>query len=323
VFHVGAIFDAARSDMTQLMALQATDQEQTPSQLTFSVTSGALPSGLSLSPDGTWTGTADAVVSDTVSTFNVTVSDGIAETSKAFQIEIKAPIFEQLAGSGTWTAPAAMSLTVLVVGAGGGDSDCGYGGPGAGGGVVVHTAYTVTNGEAISYSVGPTPATGTQGSPSTFRGIIAMGGGAGGSGSGGANGGVICRGGSCGCCRSSDGSRETSTPDGGVAYEGFKAGNRYDNHYLWGSAGAGGAGGDGLGNHECGTGDSGADGGPGVYVAEFSSFGEDGYFGGGTKGSQGRCPCMNAYCCYSISSSHGKGRAYGGGNHAGLIILKY
>jgi hypothetical protein len=68
------------------ITLQANDPDN--DSLTYSLTSGSLPAGLSLSSAGVISGLASAVVSDTTSNFTVSVSDGDLAVSRSFSITI-------------------------------------------------------------------------------------------------------------------------------------------------------------------------------------------------------------------------------------------
>jgi hypothetical protein len=70
---LGTLQDGNRSS-TNLTSIVFTDEESTP---TVSVTSGTLPTGITLNSNGTWSGTANAEVSDTTYSFTVTATDGV------------------------------------------------------------------------------------------------------------------------------------------------------------------------------------------------------------------------------------------------------
>src|SRR6056300_330584 len=121
-----------------------------------SVTTGSLPSGLSMtSATGAITGTADAVGSDTTSTFTVTATGDEATATRQFKITIKAPIITSLTstGAGTFSVPSGVtSMNVLMV-AGGGSGGQSLGG-GAGAGGMLEGTITVTPGSSIAYNIG-------------------------------------------------------------------------------------------------------------------------------------------------------------------------
>jgi len=88
--------DRAASNLT---AVTATDSES--STITFSITTGSAPTGLTFNSNGTWSGTADAVNSDTTSNFTVTATDGGESVTRDYSITVEAelPAFTNAAGS--------------------------------------------------------------------------------------------------------------------------------------------------------------------------------------------------------------------------------
>ena len=127
-----SLFDSARDAGISAAALCGTT-----GGTAHSVTTGSLPSGLSMtSATGAITGTADAVGSDTTSTFTVTATADDASVTRQFKITIKAPLLTTITstGSGTFSVPSGVtSLNVMMVAGGGsGGSSLGSGG-GAGG----------------------------------------------------------------------------------------------------------------------------------------------------------------------------------------------
>ena len=120
------------------------------------VTTGSLPTGLSMtSATGAITGTADAVGSDTTSTFTVTATGDDGTATRQFKITIKAPILTSITstGSGTFSVPTGVtSMNVMMV-AGGGSGGQSLGG-GAGAGGMLEGTLTVTPGSSIAYNVG-------------------------------------------------------------------------------------------------------------------------------------------------------------------------
>ena len=157
------LFDSARSAGISAAALCGTS-----GGTAHSVTTGSLPTGLSMtSATGAITGTANAVGSDTTSTFTVTATGDDATATRQFKITVKAPVTTSITstGPGTFTVPTgATSATVMMV-AGGGSGGQSLGGGGGAGGMLEGTI-TVTPGSSIAYNVGA----GGQGSPrSTYR----------------------------------------------------------------------------------------------------------------------------------------------------------
>jgi hypothetical protein len=146
-----SLFDSGRGAGISAAALCGTS-----GGTAHSVTTGSLPSGLSMtSATGAITGTADAVSSDTTSTFTVTATADDASVTRQFKITIKAPVVTSITstGSGTFSVPSGVtSLNVMMVAGGGsGGSSLGSGG-GAGG--MLEGTITVTPGSSIAYNVG-------------------------------------------------------------------------------------------------------------------------------------------------------------------------
>jgi hypothetical protein len=237
---------------------------------TFSVSAGSLPSGLSMSAtDGAITGTANAVGSDTTSTFTVSCSSPEATATRQFKITIKAPTIQTFTSSTTFAVPSGLSsLNVLVVaGGGGGGSSTGFevGGGGGAGGYIYTPGHPVSPGSNQTVTVGgggtgtTNKGTGTEasewpsgnGSNSVFGSITATGGGVGGGqywqGSPGGSGG-----GEAG--NANDGS------GAGTGGQGNPGGQAYNSAASSTGAGGGGAGGAGTN----GSSNQGGPGGPGT-----------------------------------------------------------
>ena len=124
---LGTIYDSGRSGISITTGATDADGET----LTYSVSSGSLPSGLSISSStGTISGTASAVGSDTTSTFTLAVTDGNTTVTRIYSITIKAPVTETITSSQSWTVPTGVTSVAVRVAAGGG----GGGGGGSGGG---------------------------------------------------------------------------------------------------------------------------------------------------------------------------------------------
>ena len=163
--------------------------------ITYSITAGSLPSGLSISSStGMITGTAAAVGSNTTSTFTVSAATSSDTSTRQFSISVNAPVITSYTstGAGTFSVPSGLAtVNVLVVAAGGG-SGVDNGGGGGAGGLIYRPDFPVTPGGSVSYSVGDTagsssgpfpanPAVGQQGgNNSTFGSLTAQGGGGGG-----------------------------------------------------------------------------------------------------------------------------------------------
>ena len=86
---LGTLQDADRAG-SNLTTVAATDAEG--DSITFAVTSGSIPGGLTFNSNGTFSGTADSVGSDTTSTFTVTATDGSESASREYTITVNQPI---------------------------------------------------------------------------------------------------------------------------------------------------------------------------------------------------------------------------------------
>jgi len=147
------------------LSVQATDPSD---NLTYSISSGSLPSGVSLnSTTGAISGTLPDVASDTTYTFTITASDGVNSIPRQFSI----------------SSQAALIFEYLMTGGGGGGGG-GYNGGGGGAGGLLYGnmtkpfgSYSVTIGSAgIGASSGFEGSSGTN--TSAFS-LIAYGGGKG------------------------------------------------------------------------------------------------------------------------------------------------
>jgi len=296
----------------------------------FSVTTGSLPSGLSMtSSTGAITGTADAVGSDTTSTFTVTAVGDDATVTRQFRITVAAPVITTFNSTGTFTAVARTTISYIVVGGGGsggrgpGNQDTGKGGGGAGGmcvGTFTFPGSTPSPQLSIPVSIG---AGGSQAdySPGVYGNqgtntvltlpsvtVTANGGGGGGAsdnipgnnngrpgGSGGGGGG-----------RPSPGSGGSATQGSGTGYTGYgnSGGSAYPSD---GNASGGGGGGAGA-SGENGQGNSGGRGGNGGIGRQSDISGTATYYAGGGGGGNNNTS-QNA--TRSAGGSGGGGR----GNH--------
>mgnify|MGYP001294130570 CR=1 FL=1 len=293
---------------SSLTTVTATDDEG--DSITFSVTSGSLPSGITLNSNGTFSGNAGGVSSSTTSTFVVTASDGTNTSTRQYTITVN-PAFVQLSGSGTFTVPSGINTAeILIVGGGasGSRSPNVAGGGGGAGGIVHRSSYTFTatdKSSGIAYSVGAGGDGVGQGSGNGFDGgyrnggdttfaisggtITAKGGG-GGAGYGGnsphlsgfsaayyapSQGGS----GGGGAWESGTGASSNQGTFSGWTSYGNSGGNRASGENYSG-AGGGGAGGAGSNS----TAATGGAGGVGQLFSSFTAYGENGYFGGGGAG---------------------------------------
>ena len=127
---LGSFFDSTRSGIS----VSATATDSDGDTIVYSVQSGSLPSGLSLNTSsGAITGTANAVGSDTTSSFTLRATANSKTADRAFTITINAPVSTTYSYTGsnqTFTVPTGVnSFVVDIKGAGGGSQ----GGAGAGG----------------------------------------------------------------------------------------------------------------------------------------------------------------------------------------------
>ena len=292
---------------SSLTTVTATDDEG--DSITFSITSGSVPGGITFNSNGTFSGNANQVSSSTTSTFVVTASDGTNTSTRQYTITVN-PAFVQLSGSGTFSVPTGVNTAeILIVGGGasGSRSPNVSGGGGGAGGIVHRASYTFTatdKSSGIAYSVGA-GGDGVGISPSAFDGgyrnggdttfaisggtITAKGGG-GGAGYGGnsphlsgfsaayyapSQGGS----GGGGAWESGTGASSNQGTYSGWTSYGNSGGNRASGENY---SGAGGGGAGGAGSNSTAT--VGGNGGVGQLFSSFTAYGENGYFGGGGAG---------------------------------------
>ena len=168
-------------------AIAAADLCGASGATSFAVTSGSLPTGLSLNTStAEITGTADAVGSDTTSTFTVTATGDDSSSARQFKITIKAPSVTTYNSTGgfTYSVPSGVTAVDVLVVAGGGGTGGNNDGGGGGGGMIDRPGFPVTPGGNVSGNVGGGGAPGGQGisqpgSNSTFGSLTAQGGGGG------------------------------------------------------------------------------------------------------------------------------------------------
>lgn len=269
---VADIYDSARGGYGTI-TLSANDPDG--GSVSYSLISGSVPSGLTFNSNGTITGSANAVGSDTTSNFTIRATSAGQTADRAFSIIVRSPKTATFnsTGSFNFSVPTGVtSVRVLVVagGGGGGTRNSGAtsggtdGGAGAGaGGLIDHPSFPVSPGGSVSGSVGrggfgggngfssgQTP--GEQGTNSTFGSLTAIGGGFGGCGPGGpvANGGPGGSGGGRGGGGSPTGPTGTGVQpnqpgDSGTFGFGFNGGPN-PNQPPYSGAGGGGAGGAGA-----------------------------------------------------------------------------
>ena len=158
---LATIYDSARSGYGNITT-GATSAES-DATLSYAVTTGSLPSGLSIaSSTGIISGTYNAVGSDTTTTFTLTATatDGSGKTTtntRQYSIIQKAPVTQVFSYTGsdqTFTVPAGLtSATVKLWGAGGGIGDgVSNASHGAGGGGFTTGTMTIPSGTS-SYKI--------------------------------------------------------------------------------------------------------------------------------------------------------------------------
>ena len=351
---LGTLSDIDRAG-SNLTSITASDDEG--DTVTFSVTSGSIPTGLTLNSNGTFSGTADAVGSNTTSTFTVTANDGTNTSTRQYSITVNAPVIEVFNSNGTWNVPTGITaVQVLVVAGGGaGGTTVGVGGGanlrGAGGGagglifipswdVTGASSYAVVVGNGGSVSSGNS----TSGQNSTVSGgsktLTALGGGHGGfsdgtnnaetGGSGGSNWYPTYTGKAA--------TQPANTSDGVNTYNSTGYGNAGGNSSSAAPYGGGGGGATSRGQHY----NEGQQGGTGFDGTSYglSSYGESGYFAsggtsatyGGTNTSTriggGGAAYNNSTNLPSNSAANGQANTGGGGGSggnggSGVVIIKF
>ena len=297
------------SGFTQITATDADSQS-----LTISLKSGSsLPSGVSMSTSGVFSGTLPITGSAVTTSFTVQVTDGTNVAERNYTITARVFVYAQLSGSGTWSVPAGVDTAEILIvagGASGSKTENIQPGGGGAGGIVHRSSYTFTSTDkssGIAYAVGaggngvgisPLAADGgaIAGADSTFAlsggTITAKGGGYGGgyggntpytaggfstsyfnATSGGSGGGGAWNG-------RNGGASNQGTFSGWTSY-GNAGGNNLS--FSSGYPGAGGGGAGGAGGNTPGTDRAGV-GGVGKLFSGFTSYGQSGYFGGGGAG---------------------------------------
>ena len=317
---------------SNLTAISFSDSDSTA---TVSVTTGSIPSGLTLNSNGTFSGTANAVTGNTTSTFTVTATDGSESATRQYTITVNAPLEIE---------------ALIIAGGGGGGTLGGEGGGGGAGGLVYYGTETpkTPNGGVLTLTAGQTytatiggagqksttySRNGTNGGNSSFTGsgistTTAVGGGKAGAypdncgncgdgengGSGGGGGGNYAGGGSHSGGSGTSGQGHDGGDGnlhGGGQYEGGGGGGASQAGGSGSSSGsfAGGDGGDGLQYSITGS-------------ATYYAGGGGGEANGGTKGSGGQGGGTNAASGSDAPANTGGGG--GANNHggSGVIILK-
>jgi hypothetical protein len=291
----------------------STSVSATGDGITYSVTTGSLPTGLSLNAStGAITGTPTV---EATSTFSITATDAQNQgVARSFSIAVV----------------TAVSVDYLVVAGGGGGSDYGAGGAGgyltaSGSSALPGTTYTVTVGAG-----GAGAATGTAGSNSVFGAITAIGGGRGGK----ANAGAGTSGGSGGGGGYNSGAGGSGTA--GPPIQGYNGGAGFAavGPYMGGGGGGSSAVGDpgistkggdgGAGTASSITGSSvtyaGGGGGGGYTGSPAASGGAGGGGAGGISGSSAGAGTANTG---GGGGGAGNTDSSGGTGGSGVVILRF
>ena len=194
------------SDLTTSTIAATDDEGQT---LTFTISSGSLPSGLSLATNGVISGSISSPTSNSTSNFTVQVSDGNNTATRSFSINLVAPPFltasggsttdsgdyryHIFTGNGTFTVSSVGSdstygdkVDYLIVAGGGGGGGHVSGGGGAGGMLSTSAQNVTVSAQGYSITVGGagggSGGTGGNGSSSSAFSVSTTGGGGGGGG---------------------------------------------------------------------------------------------------------------------------------------------
>lgn len=152
---LGTVYNGSRSSYST--SVSATDPEG--GSLTYSIVSGAVPTGMTLNSNGTITGTPSAVGSNTTYNFTVRASDGNNTTDRAFSITINAPVvttYNYTGSDQTFSVPGGVTTVEMYLwgAAGGGGAGEGYSDKGGPGGAAIISACTVTPGDTLKVQVG-------------------------------------------------------------------------------------------------------------------------------------------------------------------------
>jgi len=331
---LGTIYDSGRTGVSLDAGADTTDS----SVISYSITVGSLPTGLSLNnTTGLISGDTNVVGSDTTTTFTIKAApqsgdSTIRFSTREFSILQKAPTVEAFTstGSTTFTAPFTGTIKVAVVGGGGGGGGQRGNAGGGGGGVVYHSSFPVVSGTSYPVTVGAGGSANQLGSNSVFSNITAVGGGRADANGGANTGGRGADPDQGGCRGTPYTSTDANTAGGGTPYGGYRGGGSRSQHYYWGGGGGGGSGGNGQEPVGCpGNSSPGHNGGAGVLLSEFTAYGSSGYFGGGGGGSQDRYDPVNPAGRQGDDGVGNNANNTGGGGsssdsgYPGVVLLKY
>jgi len=332
---VSTVYDAHNFQVnSQVADLQPTTQERTGTQASFaivpttanvvgftspvfSVSSGTLPTGLTLNTStGVVSGTPTQQTALRTVVIRVTDSDGFyLEQVHTYAFDAPPIVPGQAAftsvGSFQWTVPYSGLYSMVAVGGGGGgyyNGGCHHPTGGGGGGGLAYINYVeLVQGAVYTVTVGGGGPVNQSGGTSGIAGICqAYGGGAGQYGSGGAGGtgtgrsGVVVNSGGRG---GTDPSSDTIGGGGGGAAGYSGAGGQGGNYYSGGNSGSGGGGGGGGADNNHNHYTPGGGGGVGI-LGQGNNGGGGGILSGGGGGSGGN---------NGAGANDGRGGGYGGG----------
>ena len=189
---LATIYDVNRTFSTEVSAHDAESDA-----ITYTVQSGSLPSGLSLtstSSGAVISGVANSVGSNTTSTFTLRATAGSKTADREYTITVNAPVRQSFTSSGTFSVPSGVTAVDVLVVAGGGGGGTHHASGGGAGGLIYRPAFTVSPGSTVTVTVGdgggqtnnypapdnPSGQAGSDGQDSVFGTLTAKGGGGGG-----------------------------------------------------------------------------------------------------------------------------------------------
>ena len=157
---LGTLANTGRA-ASNLTTITGTDAEG--DTIAFTKTAGTFPTGITLSSNGTWSGTADAETSDTTYNFTITATAGAKTSTRDYSMIVQAPqayTYNYTGSNQTFTVPSGVtSFQVYMWGAGGGGGSSTSGsvrisGDGGSGGYVSGTLSGYSAGQTFSILVG-------------------------------------------------------------------------------------------------------------------------------------------------------------------------
>lgn len=295
-------------------------EAQDDGQLSYSIVSGALPPGLSMSSSGLISGTVSASAVSQSLTFRVT-DDSNKFSDITLQIDVVSTSVIEITSSQSFLFPsdATPEAEVLAVGGGGGGGDGNAPGGGGGAGELITGTITMSPGQSYYITIGTggdgggsQDAVGHPGQPTSIGSIlVAKGGGRGGGyrgapSSGGSGGGGT---GPSNYPNGAGAGSQGTVPSGCISYR--NGGGNYSSSYRGG--GGGGAGGPGSSSNGAGG-------------AGFSSdiSGTDVVYARGGLGAQGGSTGGALAQGYgSGGGGGGDSSPYGQPGNSGIVIIKY